>query len=38
LDVVRFPVARSSQGFDRHMTKPVEVWALEELLSNGNGR
>ena len=25
-------------GFDRHMTKPVEAWALEELLSNGNGR
>jgi PAS domain S-box-containing protein len=25
-------------GFDRHMTKPVEAWAIEELLSNGNGR
>jgi len=25
-------------GFDRHMTKPVEAWALEELLSNGNVR
>jgi PAS domain S-box-containing protein len=25
-------------GFDRHMTKPVEAWALEELLSNGNRR
>jgi hypothetical protein len=25
-------------GFDQHMTKPVEAWALEELLSNGNGR
>jgi PAS domain S-box-containing protein len=23
-------------GFDRHMTKPVEAWALEELLVNGN--